>query len=76
VTDQPHPKATPAPASADKVGEASRSVAKNQLLPPAGTGEPEVALGAPTPVNQLSPEEQMALFEKELKEKDWGHQPC
>ena len=24
----------------------------------------------------LSPEEQMALYEKELKENDWGHQPC
>ena len=24
----------------------------------------------------LSPEEQMALDEKELKENDWGHQPC
>jgi hypothetical protein len=26
--------------------------------------------------NQLSKEEQWALFEKELKESDWGHQPC
>jgi hypothetical protein len=26
--------------------------------------------------SKLSPEEQMALFEKELKETDWGHQPC
>jgi len=24
----------------------------------------------------LSKEEQWALFEKELKETDWGHQPC
>jgi len=24
----------------------------------------------------LTPEEQMALYEKELKENDWGHQPC
>jgi hypothetical protein len=24
----------------------------------------------------LTPEEQMAAFEKELKESDWGHQPC
>ena len=30
---------------------------------------------SPSP-NQLTPEEQMALFEKELKENDWGHQPC
>ena len=27
-------------------------------------------------INELSPEEQMALYEKELKENDWGHQPC
>jgi len=26
--------------------------------------------------NKLTPEEQMALYEKELKEDDWGHQPC
>jgi len=29
-----------------------------------------------TPAKELSAEEQMALFEKELKEEDWGHQPC
>ena len=28
------------------------------------------------PANKLTPEEQMALFEKDLKENDWGHQPC
>ena len=38
--------------------------------PPAASAEP-----APAP-NPLTPEEQMALFEKELKETDWGHQPC
>jgi hypothetical protein len=30
---------------------------------------------SPVP-NQLTKEEQWALFEKELKESDWGHQPC
>jgi hypothetical protein len=25
---------------------------------------------------ELTPEEQMALYEKDLKENDWGHQPC
>jgi len=25
---------------------------------------------------ELTKEEQWALFEKELKESDWGHQPC
>ena len=34
------------------------------------------ATGGQTTVNQPTPEEQMALFEKELKENDWGHQPC
>ena len=37
---------------------------------------PAVVLTPPTPVTALTPEEQMALFEKELKENDWGHQPC
>jgi len=32
--------------------------------------------GEATPVKKLTPEEQMALFEKDLKENDWGHQPC
>jgi len=27
-------------------------------------------------VNQLTSEEQWALFEKDQKENDWGHQPC
>jgi hypothetical protein len=36
----------------------------------------DLAKGAPTPVNELSPEEQMARFEDALKEEDWGHQPC
>lgn len=31
---------------------------------------------APEPAEQLTAEEQMALYEKELKESDWGHQPC
>ena len=25
---------------------------------------------------ELTPEEQMELYEKSLKEDDWGHQPC
>lgn len=46
------------------------------------TSKPEPASTRPdkpaetTSPNQLTPEEQMALFEKELKENDWGHQPC
>jgi hypothetical protein len=43
----------------------------------------EEKTGAPLPASteagaspQLTKEEQWALFEKELKENDWGHQPC
>ena len=38
---------------------------------PAATGT-----GTPPPKKQLTPEEQMALYEDDLKENDWGHQPC
>ncbi len=34
------------------------------------------AKGATPPTSLLSADEQMALYEKELKETDWGHQPC
>ena len=30
----------------------------------------------PATPRKLTAEEQMALYEKELKEEDWGHQPC
>jgi len=40
---------------------------------PAGGG---AEIGAPPDVSKLTPEEQMAAFEKDLKENDWGHQPC
>ena len=28
------------------------------------------------PKKELTPEEQMAAYEDDLKETDWGHQPC
>jgi hypothetical protein len=43
--------------------------------PNADPAAPASAQSAPQP-KELSPEEQMALYEKELKENDWGHQPC
>jgi len=30
----------------------------------------------PVDPNELSEEEQMALYEEDLKDSDWGHQPC
>ena len=44
--------------------------ANPSVPPPVSPSEP------PPPANTLTPEEQMALFERELKETDWGHQPC
>jgi len=38
-------------------------------------GDPEVSTEL-AKSNYLTPEEQMALYEKQLKEDDWGHQPC
>ncbi|MBC8002837.1 MAG: hypothetical protein H7X97_09650 [Opitutaceae bacterium] len=32
--------------------------------------------GRPAAAKELTAEEQMALYEKDLKENDWGHQPC
>jgi hypothetical protein len=40
-----------------------------------GDPDPAIANKPPEP-KKLTPEEQMALYEKELKENDWGHQPC
>ena len=34
------------------------------------------AKAKPAPAHELTAEEQMALYEKDLKENDWGHQPC
>ena len=45
---------------------------------PSGANEPAKnaeASDVPAP-GKLTKEEQWALFEKELKESDWGHQPC
>ena len=73
MTDQ-IPSEEPQPES-DKDKVVASVGAAAAKVPPAGeTAIPPA--GEPVPVNQLSPEEQMALFEKELKEKDWGHQPC
>lgn len=47
------------------------------VAPPAAAAEiPPVDSASEVDPKMLTPEEQMALFEKELKENDWGHQPC
>jgi len=55
-----------------KVTKSDKNQNDSQLKPT----EESSASSEVKPINQLSPEEQMALYEKELKENDWGHQPC
>ena len=39
--------------------------------------DPTVPAADEPPANRpLTPEEQMAAYEKDLRENDWGHQPC
>ena len=45
--------------------------------PPPGIATEVSAIAGQSAASQSpSDDEQMALFEKELKENDWGHQPC
>ena len=43
---------------------------------PANPTKSSAELRSEANADVLTPEEQMALFEKQLKEDDWGHQPC
>ncbi len=52
-----------------------QSSAPAQDPPPAGGAEAPPS-GEASAAPKLTPEEQMALYEKDLKETDWGHQPC
>ena len=56
----------------EKPIESNRANAANSHL---SASEPQIAVEK-VDVSKLTPEEQMALFEKELKDSDWGHQPC
>jgi hypothetical protein len=50
-------------------GSAGSAVAPGDTQAGAPAVEPRV-------IGQLSAEEQMARYEEDLKENDWGHQPC
>ncbi len=54
---------------------ASNDTIAQPKLPPNGERAPSPAV-EPAALKRLTPEEQMALYEKALKEDDWGHQPC
>jgi len=73
TNEAPHPEKSPTGLPGGAKAETGSTAARITLSP---VTEPETTTGQPAPANSLTPEEQMALFEKELKEKDWGHQPC
>jgi len=59
--------------------DSEHKLAPPKMNTPSEGGAELPASGAPDaapPANELTPEEQMERFEKELKETDWGHQPC
>jgi hypothetical protein len=65
---QPDPNPEPCSPEKQILDESVRPVA--ELSAPADQGQPAPA------AKPLTAEEQMALYEEELKENDWGHQPC
>ena len=62
-----HPVQPPDQLQATEGGGVSKAVEKEPVA-----GQPEQSTAA----SGLSPEEQMARFEDDLRENDWGHQPC
>lgn len=74
--DQPPPAKRQPATAANPARETPRPPAKPDLPLTVPFNDTTTELGKPTPVDQLTPAEQMARFEKELKEQDWGHQPC
>jgi len=74
MTD-PQP-ASESPSDLDKGGaQLGDSTVSATKLPPAGDAD-RVAAGELLLPGRLTVDEQMALFEDDLKENDWGHQPC
>jgi hypothetical protein len=67
MNDQPESKPGPVKPAQTAAGSAT--------APPTDSSS-AVQPADPTAPNKLSAEDQMAAFEKALKEEDWGHQPC
>jgi hypothetical protein len=65
MDDQPPPD--------EKANQQDRAVAPQVGLTPIDTASSPANLVTGKP---LTAEEQMALYEQDLKENDWGHQPC
>ena len=59
------------PRAADQPGPESQNGKIAQ-----STGSDAASVEPCEPAKKLTPEEQMELYERDLKENDWGHQPC
>jgi len=73
MTDQPSSEESLPKLDKSRVGAAGNQITAPKMPPDdaaASTADVSEASKA------LSADEQMALYEKELKENDWGHQPC
>jgi len=74
MTDQLRTDHSVAKMNAAKKLQSSESAA---VTPTPADSDASATDGIKAPPSQnLTPEEQMALYEKALKEDDWGHQPC
>jgi hypothetical protein len=65
IDEQPKEPTRPAIVQGKVTSESSTETAANAS-----------ALDKESDISKLTAEEQLARFEKELKENDWGHQPC
>ena len=74
MSEQRRPEQSPKQSDTCKIREGGRTggTAKSPMV--CGTDVPTAH--EPKAPKKLTAEEQMALYEKELKENDWGHQPC
>jgi hypothetical protein len=73
MSNQPPPKRGPKEPTTAAVAPMPSSVLQPE---PSITATPAPAPRPSGPATALPPEEQMALFAKDLQENDWGHQPC
>jgi hypothetical protein len=66
---------TPQPESDQgKIAQINPSVPAVKSPPDGGAEIPSAA--EPVVSKKLTEDEQMALYENDLKDNDWGHQPC
>jgi len=66
----------PEPSAPNREGEQPSPPVRGPLPTSPDSAAAPPMEGSADALPPLTPEEQMALYEKELKETDWGHQPC